>query len=176
MKHAGDLIEVLREAGQNVNPRLSEMAEMAKAGNFGGKSVSLHNLRYIIYYIMISRKYYNLLLYLFLKDGKRFGGLSIGGGTERGIGRRTTNDSRGRGGSIRGRGPPRGGSSFQSSSSIYSGSDYATYNSIKPNTSLSQNTAYGYSTQKSYSQGGMPQNYGGGDSYGNGYPYRGATY
>ncbi|RLU23438.1 hypothetical protein DMN91_003642 [Ooceraea biroi] len=35
MKHAGDLIEVLREAGQNVNPRLSEMAEMAKAGNFG---------------------------------------------------------------------------------------------------------------------------------------------
>ncbi|XP_011880510.1 PREDICTED: ATP-dependent RNA helicase dbp2-like [Vollenhovia emeryi] len=38
MKHAGDLIEVLREAGQNVNPRLSEMAEMAKAGSFGGRS------------------------------------------------------------------------------------------------------------------------------------------
>lgn len=39
MKHAGDLIEVLREAGQNVNPRLSEMAEMAKAGNFGSRSM-----------------------------------------------------------------------------------------------------------------------------------------
>lgn len=39
MKHAGDLIEVLREAGQNVNPRLSEMAEMAKAGNFSGRGI-----------------------------------------------------------------------------------------------------------------------------------------
>lgn len=37
MKHAGDLIEVLREAGQNINPRLSEMAEMAKSGSFGGR-------------------------------------------------------------------------------------------------------------------------------------------
>ncbi|XP_015111293.1 ATP-dependent RNA helicase dbp2 [Diachasma alloeum] len=34
MKHAGDLIEVLREAGQSINPRLSEMAEMAKSGGF----------------------------------------------------------------------------------------------------------------------------------------------
>lgn len=43
MKHAGDLIEVLREAGQNVNPRLSEMAEMAKAGgNFSGRSMFSH--------------------------------------------------------------------------------------------------------------------------------------
>lgn len=41
MKHAGDLIEVLREAGQNVNPRLSEMAEMAKAGNFSGRGMFL---------------------------------------------------------------------------------------------------------------------------------------
>lgn len=39
MKHAGDLIEVLREAGQNVNPRLSEMAEMAKAGNFSSRGI-----------------------------------------------------------------------------------------------------------------------------------------
>lgn len=45
MKHAGDLIEVLREAGQNVNPRLSEMAEMAKAGNFSGRGVSSYNDR-----------------------------------------------------------------------------------------------------------------------------------
>ncbi|XP_012259378.2 ATP-dependent RNA helicase dbp2-like isoform X2 [Athalia rosae] len=37
MKHAGDLIEVLREAGQNINPRLSEMADMAKSGGFGGR-------------------------------------------------------------------------------------------------------------------------------------------
>jgi len=42
MKHAGDLIEVLQEAGQNVNPRLSEMAEMAKAGNFAGRSMFLY--------------------------------------------------------------------------------------------------------------------------------------
>lgn len=46
MKHAGDLIEVLREAGQNVNPRLSEMAEMAKAGNFSSRSKFL-NVRII---------------------------------------------------------------------------------------------------------------------------------
>ncbi|XP_076634724.1 putative ATP-dependent RNA helicase DDX5 isoform X2 [Colletes latitarsis] len=38
MKHAGDLIEVLKEAGQNINPRLTEMAELAKAGNFGTRS------------------------------------------------------------------------------------------------------------------------------------------
>ena len=35
MKHAKDLIEVLREAGQSINPRLSEMAEMARSGSFG---------------------------------------------------------------------------------------------------------------------------------------------
>lgn len=45
MKHAGDLIEVLREAGQNVNPRLSEMAEMAKAGSFSGRSTYPYNSR-----------------------------------------------------------------------------------------------------------------------------------
>ncbi|XP_043281725.1 ATP-dependent RNA helicase dbp2-like isoform X2 [Venturia canescens] len=38
MKHANDLIEVLREAGQTINPRLSEMAELAKSGNFAGRS------------------------------------------------------------------------------------------------------------------------------------------
>ncbi|XP_029032685.1 uncharacterized protein LOC117604337 isoform X2 [Osmia lignaria lignaria] len=38
MKHAGDLIEVLREAGQNINPRLTEMAELAKSGNPGNRS------------------------------------------------------------------------------------------------------------------------------------------
>ncbi|XP_034934045.1 ATP-dependent RNA helicase dbp2-like [Chelonus insularis] len=37
MKHAEDLIEVLREAGQNINPRLSEMAQLAKSGNFNTK-------------------------------------------------------------------------------------------------------------------------------------------
>ncbi|XP_066587502.1 probable ATP-dependent RNA helicase DDX17 [Prorops nasuta] len=35
MKHAKDLIEVLREAGQNINPRLNEMAELAKSTNYG---------------------------------------------------------------------------------------------------------------------------------------------
>lgn len=37
MKHANDLILVLREANQVVNPKLSEMAEMAKSGSFGGR-------------------------------------------------------------------------------------------------------------------------------------------
>lgn len=37
MKHANDLILVLREANQVVNPKLSEMAEMAKSGAFGGR-------------------------------------------------------------------------------------------------------------------------------------------
>lgn len=41
MKHANDLIEVLREAGQTINPRLSEMAELAKSGNFAGRSKEL---------------------------------------------------------------------------------------------------------------------------------------
>lgn len=45
MKHAGDLIEVLREAGQNVNPRLSEMAEMAKAGNFSSRGTFLRTVK-----------------------------------------------------------------------------------------------------------------------------------
>lgn len=34
MRHAKDLIEVLREAGQTVNPRLSELAEIAKTSHF----------------------------------------------------------------------------------------------------------------------------------------------
>lgn len=42
MKHAGDLIEVLKEAGQNINPRLTEMAELAKSGNFGSRSMFLY--------------------------------------------------------------------------------------------------------------------------------------
>ncbi|KAL0118180.1 hypothetical protein PUN28_009090 [Cardiocondyla obscurior] len=65
MKHAGDLIEVLREAGQNVNPRLSEMAEMAKAGNLSGRS------------------------------GKRFGGGVSGNGAERNNSRRGSDKGRG---------------------------------------------------------------------------------
>lgn len=36
-KHAFDLISVLREANQVVNPKLSEMAEMAKSGGFQGR-------------------------------------------------------------------------------------------------------------------------------------------
>ncbi|CAL1682681.1 unnamed protein product [Lasius platythorax] len=148
MKHAGDLIEVLREAGQNVNPRLSEMAEMAKAGNFSGRGA------------------------------KRFGtsagnGIERGSGrrgNNDGRGRGGT--------SIRGRGSSRGGgSSYQSSSNVYSGSDYNNYSSMKQSSSLGQqSTAYGYSTQRSYGQGSMPQNYGGGDNYGSAYPYRGTTY
>lgn len=31
-KHAGDLVSVLREANQQVNPRLAEMADMARYG------------------------------------------------------------------------------------------------------------------------------------------------
>lgn len=37
MKHAGDLIAVLREAGQTINPKLNEMAELANSSNFNGK-------------------------------------------------------------------------------------------------------------------------------------------
>ncbi|XP_044009861.1 ATP-dependent RNA helicase dbp2-like [Aphidius gifuensis] len=37
MKHAGDLIAVLREAGQKINPKLNEMAELANSSNFNGK-------------------------------------------------------------------------------------------------------------------------------------------
>ena len=37
MKHANELISVLREANQIVNPKLSEMAEMAKCGGSGGR-------------------------------------------------------------------------------------------------------------------------------------------
>lgn len=37
MKHANGLISVLREANQVVNPKLSEMAEMAKCGGSGGR-------------------------------------------------------------------------------------------------------------------------------------------
>ncbi|XP_012271708.1 probable ATP-dependent RNA helicase DDX17 [Orussus abietinus] len=90
MKHAGDLIEVLREAGQNINPRLSEMAEMAKSGGFGARS------------------------------GRRFGGSGGGpersggrrGGAPEGRGRG--------GGPGRGRGGSRGGSAGLTSSGGYS--------------------------------------------------------
>ena len=37
MKHASDLILVLREANQVVNPKLCEMAEMAKSGGYGSR-------------------------------------------------------------------------------------------------------------------------------------------
>ncbi|GLG93843.1 ATP-dependent RNA helicase bel [Gryllus bimaculatus] len=37
-KQAGDLISVLQEANQVVNPKLHEMAQMAKTMNFGGRS------------------------------------------------------------------------------------------------------------------------------------------
>ncbi|XP_011157859.1 ATP-dependent RNA helicase dbp2 isoform X1 [Solenopsis invicta] len=146
MKHAGDLIEVLREAGQNVNPRLSEMAEMAKAGNFGGR------------------------------NGKRFGGSSGGNGAERTNSRRSNDVRGRGGGSVRGRGLSHSGISYKPSSSFYSGIDYCNYSNMKQNTSLGQNTTYGYSTQRSYGQGNMLQNYEVGDNYGSGYPYRSTTY
>ncbi|XP_014473778.1 PREDICTED: ATP-dependent RNA helicase dbp2-like [Dinoponera quadriceps] len=148
MKHAGDLIEVLREAGQNVNPRLSEMAEMAKAGNFSGR------------------------------NGKRFGTSSGIGGDRSSIRRGSSDGrGRGGGTSGRGRGASRVGNSYPPSSSVYSGPDYSSYNTMKPSGSaIGQNATYGYSTQRSYGQASMPQSYGGGDNYGNGYPYRGATY
>ncbi|XP_011153208.1 ATP-dependent RNA helicase dbp2 [Harpegnathos saltator] len=147
MKHAGDLIEVLREAGQNVNPRLSEMAEMAKAGNFGGR------------------------------NGKRFGASSGIGGERGNIRRGSSDGRGRGSILGRGRGASRAGNSYQSSSSIYSGPDYSSYTSMKSSGSaIGQNAAYGYSTQRNYGQGSMPQNYGGGDNYGSSYPYRGATY
>ncbi|XP_012523407.1 ATP-dependent RNA helicase dbp2 [Monomorium pharaonis] len=146
IKHAGDLIEVLREAGQNVNPRLSEMAEMAKAGNFGGRS------------------------------GKRFGGSSGGNDERSNGRRSNNDRGRGGGSARRRGKFARGGTSYQPSSSLYPGSDYSNYNNMKQNTPTSQNTTYGYNTQRSYGQGGMPQNYGGGDNYGSGYPYRNTTY
>ncbi|KAK2581084.1 hypothetical protein KPH14_006125 [Odynerus spinipes] len=146
MKHAGDLIEVLREAGQNINPRLSEMAEMAKSGNFGNR------------------------------NAKRFcsssGGLDRNGGRRGNIDCRGGRGS----GIIRGRGSIRSSNSYQSGSSSYSGSDYANYNNLKQSNSITQNTGYGYTTQRSYGQNNMSQVYGGGDNYGNNYQYRGAAY
>ncbi|KAG5346688.1 DDX5 helicase, partial [Acromyrmex charruanus] len=147
MKHAGDLIEVLREAGQNVNPRLSEMAEMAKAGNFSrsvkrfGGSSGVNGVERTN-----NRRSNN--------DRGRGGGSARG----RGLARSGTSYQP---------------SSNVYSGTDYS--NYSNYN-MKQNTSLSQNTTYGYSTQRSYGQGSMPQNYGGGDNYGSGYPYRSTTY
>nr|CAD7443341.1 unnamed protein product [Timema bartmani] len=37
-KHASDLISVLQEANQEINPKLCEMSEMAKSGAYGGRS------------------------------------------------------------------------------------------------------------------------------------------
>ena len=37
IKHAGDLVSVLQETNQVVNPMLVEMADMAKAGKFSSK-------------------------------------------------------------------------------------------------------------------------------------------
>lgn len=34
LKHAGDLVSVLREANQVINPKLAEMASMSKPSNF----------------------------------------------------------------------------------------------------------------------------------------------
>ncbi|XP_047355727.1 probable ATP-dependent RNA helicase DDX5 isoform X3 [Vespa velutina] len=122
MKHAGDLIEVLREAGQNINPRLSEMAEMAKSGNFGNRSA------------------------------KRFcsssGSLDRSGGRRGNIDCRGGRGSS----TLRGRGSIRSNNSYQSGSSGYSGSDYTSYSNLKQNNSISPNTGYGYTTQRSYSQ------------------------
>ncbi|KAI4487315.1 hypothetical protein M0804_005464 [Polistes exclamans] len=122
MKHAGDLIEVLREAGQNINPRLSEMAEMAKSGNFGNRSAK----RFSSSSGSVDR------------TGGRRGNIDCRGG--RGSG------------TLRGRGSIRSSSSYPSGSSGYSGSDYTNYNNLKQNNSISPNTGYGYTTQRNYSQ------------------------
>lgn len=59
MKHAGELIEVLREAGQNVNPRLTEMAELAKSGTYGSRSMFLLYFPYIIWPNKYSSRIYS---------------------------------------------------------------------------------------------------------------------
>ncbi|CAK9811810.1 Probable ATP-dependent RNA helicase DDX5 [Anthophora quadrimaculata] len=164
MKHAGDLIEVLREAGQNINPRLTEMAELAKSGIYGNRSMFLNYIYFTV------NKIHDTFIFN-IKGGKRF--MS----NDRSNGRRINNDNRGRGGSTRGRGGVgvRGGNSYQSTSSSYSGSDYSSYN-MKQSNSINQNTGYGYNTQRTYGQNNLAQSYGGGDNYGSTYQYRGTTY
>ncbi|XP_015590834.1 ATP-dependent RNA helicase dbp2 isoform X2 [Cephus cinctus] len=113
MKHAGDLIEVLREAGQNINPRLSEMAEMAKSSSFGGGK----------------------------RFGGPSGGSDRGGGRRggsgEGRGRGGGSSSRGRGGSS----GTRGGGSYQSSSAGYTTSEY-NYSTGKPSNQISSSYGY----------------------------------
>ncbi|XP_012219238.1 uncharacterized protein [Linepithema humile] len=140
MKHAGDLIEVLQEAGQNVNPRLSEMAEMAKAGNFAGRS------------------------------GKRFGGSSGGISTDRGNARRTNDSrgrggsTRGRGTSRAGSAyqPP---SSAYSGSDYSNYSTIKPNTSLSQNTTYGYSTQRNYGQSSMPQNYGGGDNYGSGYSY-----------
>ncbi|KAK0089455.1 hypothetical protein PV326_004480 [Microctonus aethiopoides] len=134
MKHAEDLIAVLREAGQNINPRLSEMAELAKTGNFGARG------------------------------GKKYGGSSSRTTDRNNDGRRpVSNDNRGGGGGggssssssgtgnrTRGSVNNRGGMSYQSGINSYSSGSI--YNGYTTKPSVDQNSGYGYNTQRSYGQ------------------------
>ncbi|KAF7397768.1 hypothetical protein HZH68_008990 [Vespula germanica] len=135
MKHAGDLIEVLREAGQNINPRLSEMAEMAKSGNFGNRSA------------------------------KRFcssGSLDRSGGRRGNIdcrGGRGSGTLRGRG-SIRSNNSYQSGSSGYSGSDYTNYNNLKQNNSISPNTGYGYTTQRSYSQNNMSQVYGGNDNYG----------------
>lgn len=168
MRHAGDLIEVLREAGQSINPRLSEMAEMAKTSSSGNKgNLLLIALKIFFHFVNLYEK-----IFCFILGNKRFGGNSSqykesdkrGSYEARGRGRGGGGGGggRGRGGSSRG-----GGNSYQSRSTTFTtGSNY---NSYKPTYS---NPGYDNNAQKNYGQSYNFQGYGGSNNY----QYRDTSY
>ncbi|CAG5093529.1 Similar to Ddx5: Probable ATP-dependent RNA helicase DDX5 (Mus musculus), partial [Cotesia congregata] len=96
MKHAEDLIAVLREAGQNINPRLSEMAELAKSSQHVGKGAKKYGAQ-------IPRINERV-------DNRRPGNYE--------------NNGKGRGNTINNNNNYRGGTSYQSAINAYSGSNY----------------------------------------------------
>lgn len=143
MKHAEDLIAVLREAGQNINPRLSEMAELAKSAQHVGKGNNFKNFKqlYYIYFSIINK---------FMQGAKKYGA-QIPRINERVDNRRPgnyENNGKGRGNTINNNNNYRGGTSYQSAINAYSGSNY----NQPTKQSFDQNYSYGYTAQRSYVQ------------------------
>ncbi|XP_057319759.1 uncharacterized protein LOC130664072 [Microplitis mediator] len=118
MKHAEDLIAVLREAGQNINPRLSEMAELAKSANLAGKGAKKYGAQ-------IPRVNERM-------DNRRPGNYENNG---KGRGSNNNNNNY------------RGGMSYQSGNNSYPGSNYnnqSTKQSSGQNYSYGYNTQRNY--------------------------------
>ncbi|XP_051167670.1 uncharacterized protein LOC127285609 isoform X2 [Leptopilina boulardi] len=134
MRHAGDLIEVLREAGQSINPRLSEMAEMAKtssSGNKGNKRFGGNSSQY--------------------KESDKRGSYEARGRGRGGGG----GGGRGRGGSSRG-----GGNTYQSRSTTFTtGSNYNSYKPTYSNPGYDNNAQKNYGQSYNFQGYGGSNNY-----------------